>query len=65
MLEHRGCLPKVQGYMGKGNKKVNKKEDCVGDRIEAGSRKETGKELAGLSAAGGRKCREAQRGFPS
>lgn len=65
VLEHRDCLPKVQGYMGKGNKKVNKEEDCTGDRIEAGTRRGTGKELAGLNAAGGRKGREAQRGFPS
>ena len=50
--------------MGKGNKKVNKKADCVGDKIEAGTRRETGKELARLNAAEGRKRGEAQRGFP-
>lgn len=47
--------------MGKGNKKVNKKADCVGDKIEAGTRRKTGEELTRLNAAEGRKCREAQR----
>lgn len=50
--------------MGKGNKKVNKKVDSVGDEVEAGTRKETGEELARLNAAEGRTRREAQRGFP-
>lgn len=33
---------------------MNKKVDCVGDEVEAGTRKETGEELAGLNAAEGR-----------
>lgn len=43
---------------GKGNGKVNKKTDCGGDK----ETRERGEELVRLSAAEGRKCREAE--FP-
>lgn len=42
---------------GKGNRKVSKKVDCVGDK----GTKERGEELVRLTAAEGRKCREGER----